>query len=211
MTRLTAAKGSPNSWAILLSLIPAWLAARMAFTFPGARPSAKSSGLRCRMERPALALPTGFRSGGRRPRRRASATTTPRSRSTSSSLQRAIMRPKSSGLISSDPAADIDAGGVAGGVGVRGTLSMLKRSGSEIGRARRGMARRIVSLSSEDQASPRGSHPFELLIRLSVADLTDLWARKLHLYPAELPGGSPAALAVEHLRRELAGRDAPSR
>jgi hypothetical protein len=48
---------------------------------------------------------------------------------------------------------------------------------------------------------------------LSVADLTDLWAQKLQLYPAELPGGSPAALAVEHLCRELAGRgplDAPN-
>ena len=42
---------------------------------------------------------------------------------------------------------------------------------------------------------------------LSVADLTDLWAQKLQLYPVELPGGSPAALAVEHLCRDP--RDAP--
>jgi hypothetical protein len=94
------------------------------------------------------------------------------------------MRPKSLGLISSNPAADIGAGGVAGGVGVRGTLSMLKRSGSEICRARRGMVRRIVSLSTDDQTSPRESHRFQLLIRLSVVDQTDLWAEKLHPYPA---------------------------
>jgi hypothetical protein len=172
MTCLTAAKGSPNSWAILLSLTPARLAARMAFTFPGARPLAKSLGLRCRMERPALALPSGFHSGARRPRRRASAATTPRSHSTSSSLQRTIMRPKSSGPMSSAPAEGIGAGGVAGGAGVRGTVAMLKRSGSEIGRARRGMVRRVVSLKSEDQASPRGSRPFEPIVRFRVADLT---------------------------------------
>jgi hypothetical protein len=172
MTCLTAAKGSPNSWAILLSLTPARLAARMAFTFPGARPLAKSSGLRCRMERPALASPFGSCSGARRPRRRASAATTPRSRSTSSSLQRTIMRPKSSGLKSSDPAAAIGPGGVAARAGVRGTLLMLNRSGSEIGRARRGMVTRVVSLRSEDQASPRGSRPFEPIGRFRVADLT---------------------------------------
>jgi len=156
MTRLTAATGSPNSWAILLSLTPAWLAARMAFTFPGARPSAKSWGLRCRMERRALASPFGSGSGGRRPRRRASAATTPRRRSTSSSLQRTIMRPKSSGLMSRAPAAGIGAGGVAGGAGVRGTVAMLKRSGSEIGRARRGMVRRVVSLRSEGSSFSAG-------------------------------------------------------
>jgi hypothetical protein len=49
------------------------------------------------------------------------------------------------------------------------------------------MVRRIVSLSSEDQASPRGSHPFDLLIRLSVAALTDLWAQNSSSIPPNGP------------------------
>jgi hypothetical protein len=68
-----------------------------------------------------------------------------------------MIRLKSSGRMSSDSAEGIGAGGVAGGAGVRGTVSMLKRSGSDVGRARRGMV---------------GSRPFELIVCLSVADLT---------------------------------------